>query len=166
MANLKTKMIDDVLIVGFGQSKLLDETVIKEVGDQLVQTITEAAESKKILLTFHGVQFMSSAMLGKLVIFNKKCAQAGIELKVCRIPDSIMEVFKITKMNKAFDIYKQTAPQLEEWNKRSNLLLVSLETGKVEKSIPLSFAPVWDGMAVAQGRLFISGKLGKIYCYE
>ncbi len=118
MANVKSKMVDDVLLVGFGQSKLLDESVIQEVGDQLTQMITEAADSKKILLTFHGVQFMSSAMLGKLVIFGKKCKQADIDLKLCSIPDDIMEVFRITKMNKAFDIQKDEEKGLKAFNKK------------------------------------------------
>ena len=118
MANLKSKMIDDVLLVGFGQSKLLDEAVIKEVGDQLINKITEAADSKRILLTFHGVQFMSSAMLGKLVMFGKKCQQAGVDLKLCSIPDDIMEVFKITKMNKAFDIQKDEEKGLKAFTKK------------------------------------------------
>jgi anti-sigma B factor antagonist len=118
MANVKSKMVDDVLLVGFGQSKLLDEAVIQEVGEQLMQMITKAADSKKILLTFHGVQFMSSAMLGKLVIFGKKCKQAGVDLKLCSIPDDIMEVFRITKMNKAFDIQKDEEKGLKAFSKK------------------------------------------------
>jgi anti-sigma B factor antagonist len=118
MANLKSKMIEDVLLVGFGQTKLLDESVIKDVGDQMMQKITEAADSKKILLTFHGVQFMSSAMLGKLVMFGKKCKQADVDLKLCSIPDDIMEVFKITKMNKAFDIQKDEEKGLKAFSKK------------------------------------------------
>ena len=118
MANLKSKMIEDVLVVGFGQSKLLDESEIKEVGDQLMKKITEAADSKKILLTFGSVQFMSSAMLGKLVMFGKKCKAAGVDLKLCNIPDDIMEVFKITKMNKAFDIQKDEEKGLKAFTKK------------------------------------------------
>ncbi len=118
MANLKSKVVEDVLLVGFGQSKLLDESVIKDLGDDMLRMITEAADSKKILLTFHGVQFMSSAMLGKLVIFGKKCREAGIDLKLCSIPDGIMEVFKITKMNKAFEIYKDEEKGLKAFHKK------------------------------------------------
>ena len=84
----------------------------------MLRKITEAADTKKILLTFHGVQFMSSAMLGKLVIFGKKCREAGVDLKLCNIPDGIMEVFKITKMNKAFDIYKDEEKGLKAFNKK------------------------------------------------
>jgi anti-sigma B factor antagonist len=111
-------MVDDVLLVGFGQSKLLEESVIQDVGDQLVKTIEEAADSKKILLTFHSVQFMSSAMLGKLVIYGRKCKQAGIDLKLCSIPKDIMEVFQITKMNKAFDIQKDEEKGLKAFSKK------------------------------------------------
>ena len=118
MGSLKSKMVDDVLWAGFSQPKLLDEMVIKEVGDQLLQLITEAAESKKILLTFHGVQFMSSSMLGKLVIFGKKCEAAKVDLKLSSINDNIMEVFKITKMNKTFEIYKDEDAAIKAFSKK------------------------------------------------
>ena len=44
--------------------------------------------------------------------------QAGIDLKLCSIPDDIMEVFRITKMNKAFDIQKDEEKGLKAFNKK------------------------------------------------
>ena len=40
---------------------------------------------KKLLLDFTGVSFMSSAMIGKLVLLHKKCKSAEILMKVCNI---------------------------------------------------------------------------------
>ena len=101
-----SKEVDGVLVVGFGSSKLLDESVIRQVGKELVEITSQTGDDKKILLSFHRVNYMSSAMLGRLVMFLKKCQQQDIQLKVCSISDEIMEVFKITKLNKMFDIYK------------------------------------------------------------
>jgi anti-sigma B factor antagonist len=57
-----------------------------------------------MLLNFQGVQFMSSAMIGKLVLLNKKSKAAGLTLKFCAISPNVLEVFKITRLNKVFDI--------------------------------------------------------------
>ena len=36
---------------------------------------------------------------------NKRCKQEQIDLKLCNISPDIMEVFKITRLNRVFDIY-------------------------------------------------------------
>ena len=67
--------------------------------------VNAAAQSKKLLLNFQGVQFMSSAMIGKLVLLNKKAKTSEIDLKFCTISANVHEVFKITRLNKVFKIY-------------------------------------------------------------
>jgi anti-sigma B factor antagonist len=47
---------------------------------------------------------MSSSMLGKLVQTHKKCAEFKVKLKLCSIDPEIRQVFKITKLDKLFDI--------------------------------------------------------------
>jgi anti-anti-sigma regulatory factor len=43
---------------------------------------------------------MSSAMITKLVMLNKGCKAQGVKLKLCEVSPNVMEVFKITKLNK------------------------------------------------------------------
>ena len=118
MSALKSKEVDGVLIVGFANSKLLDEPVIQQVGNDLMTTAANASDGQKILLTFHGVSFMSSAMLGRLVQFSKVCKQRGANLKVCSISPDIFEIFKLTKLNKVFDVKKDEKKALEAFNKK------------------------------------------------
>jgi anti-sigma B factor antagonist len=117
VASLKSKEVDGVLIVGFGTGKLLDEAVIQQTGKELVEIVGQASE-KKLLLTFHNVSYMSSAMLGRLVMFLKKCQQEGVDLKVCSIDPSIAEIFKITNLNKMFDIQKDEQKALDAFQKK------------------------------------------------
>ena len=118
MSALKSKKVDDVLIVGFANGKLLDEAMIQQVGSELMTTASDAKEGEKILLTFSGVSFMSSAMLGRLVLFLKKCKQQGADLKVCSISPEIFEVFKLTKLNKMFDVKKDEQKALDAFGKK------------------------------------------------
>ena len=57
-----------------------------------------------MLLNFQGVQFMSSAMIGMLVLLNKKAKSAGIALCFCCISPNVLEVFKISRLDKIFRI--------------------------------------------------------------
>ncbi len=104
MSSLKSREEEGVLVVNFTDAKILDEARIQQIGSELMEMVTAASTNKKMLLNFQGVQFMSSAMIGKLVLLNKKAKVAEIELKFCDISPNVLEVFKITRLNKVFKI--------------------------------------------------------------
>ena len=115
---LKIQHMDGVQIVGFTESKLIDAEIIQQVGDELLATVASVKEGDKIVLSFRDVHFMSSAMLGRLVMFYKKCQQADIPVKVCSVSPDIFEVFKITKLNKMFDVQKDEQQALKSFTKK------------------------------------------------
>jgi anti-sigma B factor antagonist len=80
-----------------------------------MEMVTAATQSKKMLLNFQGVQFMSSAMIGKLVLLNKKAKTAEIDLKFCTISPNVLEVFKITRLNKVFKIFADEEKALKSY---------------------------------------------------
>ena len=71
-----------------------------------------------MILDFEKVQFMSSSMLGKLVKIQKKCKQFKVKLKLSSISPDIMQVFKITKLDKMFDIAKDEEAARKAFLKR------------------------------------------------
>jgi len=118
MASLRTQETDGVLIVSFTDTKILDEAKIQSIGTELMNAATAANAEKRLLINFHGVGFMSSAMIGKLVLLNKKCKTDGITLKLSDISNEVSEVFKIMKLNKVFDIYKSEEKALKSFDKK------------------------------------------------
>lgn len=94
----------DVTIVRFVDRKILDEANIQEIGGELY-ALAENADVKKLLLNFAHVEFLSSAALGKLITLDKKTKTRGCSLKLCKIKDEILEVFRITRLDRVFDIY-------------------------------------------------------------
>lgn len=98
----------DVTVVHFVDRKILDETNIQEMGQELFDLI-ERQQRKKLLLNFSNVQFLSSAALGKLITLNKKRKANDAVLKLCGIRPEIYEVFSITKLDKLFDIQQDEA---------------------------------------------------------
>jgi len=118
MAAITTQQNGDVLVVGFTDSKILDSQRIEQVGKELQETVAQAAD-KKLLLNFRGVSFMSSAMITKLVMLNKKCKAQDVQLKFCEVSPNVMEVFKITKLNKLFDIQSDEEKAVASYGKKS-----------------------------------------------
>ncbi|NCX99608.1 MAG: anti-sigma factor antagonist [Planctomycetia bacterium] len=93
----------DVSVVKFRDRKILDEAAIQELGSELF-ALVEIDNRKTILLDFDGVEFLSSAALGKLITFDRKVKTSKGRLKMCGIAPGILEVFQVTKLNKVFDI--------------------------------------------------------------
>ena len=110
MPAILTQTNGDVLVVYFNDAQILDESKIQQISEELMAVLGKCP-SNKLLLNFNQVKFMSSSVLGRLVHLSKKCKTERIDLKLCNIAPEIMEVFKITRLNKVFEIHddEQTA---------------------------------------------------------
>ena len=117
MAAITTQTKGEILVVGFTDSKILDSQRIDQVGKELQESIALAAH-KKLLINFSGVSFMSSAMITKLVMLNKTCKAQGIALKFSDVSPNVLEVFKITKLNKLFDIQEGEDKAIASFDKK------------------------------------------------
>lgn len=117
MPAITTQNSGEVLVVGFTDSKILDTQRIEQVGKELLDAVSLAAQ-QKMLLNFRGVSFMSSAMITKLVTLNKTCKTKGVTLKFCEVSPNVMEVFKITKLNRLFDIQDSEEKAIASFEKR------------------------------------------------
>jgi anti-sigma B factor antagonist len=101
----------DVTVVTFLDKKVLDETGIQELGQELFDLV-ERDNRRQLLLNFENVEFISSATLGKLIVLDRKVKTHKGRLKMSNIRPEILEVFQITKLNKVFDIRDQQAEAL------------------------------------------------------
>jgi anti-sigma B factor antagonist len=100
--------LGDVTIVRFLDKKILDEAGILELGAELFGLV-ELENRKSLLLNFAGVEFLSSAALGKLITLDRKVKSNKGRMKMSNIRPEILEVFQITKLNRIFDIRKDEA---------------------------------------------------------
>jgi anti-anti-sigma factor len=117
MAAINTETKGEIVVIYFTDGKILDSQRIEQVGRELQEAVPQAIH-KKLVLNFRGVSFMSSAMITKLVMLNKSCKTQGVALKFCDLSTNVMEVFKITKLNKLFDIHKTEEKAIESFDKK------------------------------------------------
>jgi anti-anti-sigma factor len=108
---------DGILTILFKDARILDETKLEQVGRDLLELLNKTTE-ERVILDFRNVKFMSSAMLGKLVQIHKKAAEFKVKLKLCSIEPEIRQVFKITKLDKLFDIEADEAAARAAFMKR------------------------------------------------
>jgi len=97
----------DVIIIEFTDKAILDQSKIDRLHQEM-QSVIEKSGLPKIILSFENVQNISSAMLGVLMSLNKQIKSMGGEMRLAAISNSIMEVFKLTRLDKLLKIYRST----------------------------------------------------------
>ncbi len=103
---LQLENVDGVTVVSFTDTKIVTEDQIQEVGEELYALVEDGAK-KKILLNFGNVQYCSSTVLGKLVGFKRRVDAAKGKLKLCCIHPDLLVPFKLTGLDKVFEIYAE-----------------------------------------------------------
>lgn len=108
---IRTEKRDGATIVHFNEGRLLDETLIRDIGKELI-TLAERDEPK-IILKFSNVEFLASAMLGKLITLQRRVQQNNGALGFCSIPADTYEVFRISKLDNYFNVFPDEEKALE-----------------------------------------------------
>lgn len=90
-------------VVTFLTSQVLDEMNVQQLGAELTDLV-EKQYMINMVIDFSKIKFLSSAVLGKLIALNKKIAAQKGRLAFCNINNDIMEVFKITRLDKLIPI--------------------------------------------------------------
>ena len=101
-------------------------------------------------------------------VLLRAMAMGGKSVFVSGPPDLIDEEYAFEKMaQKDASVLEQLKEQDEalDGKRGASLFAVSTETGRMGSEVRLKSPPVWDGMAVAQGRLYMATVDGKVICY-
>ncbi len=105
---LLVETVHGVTVASFTDELLVSEEAIHEVDEQLIGLI-ESSKPEKVLLNFSEVRGMSSTMLAVLLKIGRRVTALEGSLKLCGLSMDLMEIFKITRFDRIFEIYP------EEW---------------------------------------------------
>ncbi len=112
MAELKPRISVDYVgkatVLTFIDQKILEDKDINALQESII-SVVEQADGINLILDFSNVKFLSSAVLGLLIRISKRVYEHNGRLRLCGIDPKIYEIFKITRLNKVFDIYKDVA---------------------------------------------------------
>ena len=111
-----SRSVDGVMVVAFRQSHILDAITIDRMSASLKELIQTAIETK-FLFDFEHVEYLSSNALGMLIGLQRRVVQGKGRLKVAGINEEVMEVFRITKLDTVFDIYRDAPAAIEAFRK-------------------------------------------------
>lgn len=100
---INVAMVGEVGVVSFTTTQVLDELNVQQLGQELMDLV-EKQYLVKLVINFENVKFLSSAVLGKLISLSKRIGAEKGRLAFCNIRDDIMQVFKITRLDKLIPI--------------------------------------------------------------
>ena len=109
---INVEYTENATIATFTAQSILEEKDIQALRESIMSVI-EQTERINLILDFCNVRFLSSAVLGLLIRISKKIYERDGQLRLCNINPKIHEVFKITRLTKIFDIYKDTEDAVE-----------------------------------------------------
>jgi anti-sigma B factor antagonist len=109
---INVEYAENATITTFTSESILEEKDIQALRESIMPVI-EQAERINLILDFCNVRFLSSAVLGLLIRISKKIYERDGQLRLCNINPKIYEAFKITRLTKIFDIYKDTEDAVE-----------------------------------------------------
>jgi anti-sigma B factor antagonist len=109
-------VVDDIKVIAFRPTQILDALQIERMGADL-KGIVDTDDVSRYIFDFSNVTYLSSSALGMLIGLQRRVVQNEGELKLAGIHPDIMEVFRITKLDTVFDIYKTTEAALEAFRK-------------------------------------------------
>lgn len=103
-----------VTVVGFVSPYLQAEADIEKVGAELFDLV-EKKGLTKLVLTFHGVRFVSSSMLAQVVKLQKVVTKAGGRLRLCSLSPQLLEVVHKSHLDKLLDVAEDEAAALTKF---------------------------------------------------
>lgn len=98
--------IGGVTVASFATNEIVSEEVIHEVDEQLAD-LAKGLASGDVLLNFREVRQMSSTMLAILLKFSRRIAAMQGKVKLCCLDPSLLEIFKITRFDRLFEIFDE-----------------------------------------------------------
>ena len=101
---LRFRETPDEIIMFFTEAFVSDDNRILDVGDLDEFCERAARTAKSIISDFRGIQFMTSKMIGELVLLNNAIKQHSLAMRFVNLSPNVHEVFKITRLHKVFRI--------------------------------------------------------------
>ena len=103
---MKNETKDGVLVI-FLEGNLLGENSNGPVMELIKKVLEEG--NKKVLFNLADMKFINSTGLGMLLTAVSKTRNAGGELALCSLPDQMVKLLQMTKLQSAFAVYPDEA---------------------------------------------------------
>ena len=111
-SHLTVQRSDDATVARLNKRRITGDEFDQAMWNDLAALLT-AGEKSPLVLDFSQVQYVSSAGLGGLLTFAKKCKGAKFELRLAGLCPSIQEVMELMQLDRILKIFPTVANAIE-----------------------------------------------------
>lgn len=103
---LEVDRIGDITVLRFTRRHLLTEDQIELLGEQLFRLVDRGGH-RKLVINFAGVDRMTTALLGKLILLHHKVQAVKGWLVLCQIAPHLYEIFQMFRLPRLFAVCRE-----------------------------------------------------------
>jgi anti-sigma B factor antagonist len=104
-----------VKVVRFQDHQLFDERTVREVADQLAAALPNDGSPIRLVLDFADVNLVSSTLLSKLILLQRRVEASRGKLRLCDLSPIIHQVFRTSNLDRLFSIDRDQRSSLESF---------------------------------------------------
>ena len=109
---ISTRQEDGVTVVRFHDHHLFDERTVRDVADQIAAALPSDGSPIRLILDFTGVELISSSLLSKLIMLQRRIDGTGGKLRLCELSGILQSVFRTSNLDRLFAIDRDVRASL------------------------------------------------------
>lgn len=105
--------VDGVKVVRFHDRQLFDERTVREAAEQVAALLPNDGGPIRLVLDFTDVGLISSTLLSKLILLQRRVDGSGGKLRLCELSPVLQQVFRTSNLDRLFGIDRDLRTSLE-----------------------------------------------------
>jgi len=102
-----------IKILRFNDQLLFDERTVREVSEQIAISLPSDGTPIRLVLDFSEVNLISSSMLSKLILIQRRIDATRGKLRLCELSPILQQVFRTSNLDRLFAIDRDQRTSLE-----------------------------------------------------
>jgi anti-sigma B factor antagonist len=113
---IQVQEADGVTVVRFVDHQLFEERVVREAADQIAAALPNDGSPIRLVIDFSDVSLISSTLLSKLILLQRRVDASKGKLKLCELSPVIQQVFRTSNLDRLFKIDRDKRTALESFH--------------------------------------------------
>ncbi len=108
--------MNGITVIRFQDRQLFDERTVREVADQILAALPNDNSPIRLILDFSDVNLISSTLLSKLILLQRRVANSGGKLRLCEMSSVIQQVFRTSNLDRLFSIDRDQRASVDSFH--------------------------------------------------
>lgn len=102
-----------VTVVTFRERRLFEDRVVRESFEQINAALASDGTPIRLCLDFAGVEIVSSSLLGKIIVLQRRIDGTKGKLRLCEMGPNVEGIFKTSNLDRLFSIDRDRRESLQ-----------------------------------------------------